>query len=210
MPGVARFIWDGYRRGSRGYYALRPIPAEVMVRETVHPCECERLWGRRPARHSRRSKMRPSPSIRSILRGGYRLELWRLYDNVDRHAKNRTVSAARWRVRAFPRLVTTVRTYDQWMIPFCSVRRFMMIPLFIGRVRPLSSLKKSRRPLWSSSANAMPNVPLPSPCRSILARVKNAWRSDTACSTSGEGHLYLKPENQVDRLDRTVAWFDKI
>src|SRR6059058_2489967 len=25
----------------------------------------------------------------------------------------------------------------------------------------------------------------------------------------GEGHLYLKPENQIDRLDRTVAWFDK-
>jgi dipeptidyl aminopeptidase/acylaminoacyl peptidase len=25
----------------------------------------------------------------------------------------------------------------------------------------------------------------------------------------GEGHLYLKPENQVDRMDRTVAWFDK-
>jgi len=26
---------------------------------------------------------------------------------------------------------------------------------------------------------------------------------------SGEGHLFLKPENQADRMDRTVAWFDK-
>jgi dipeptidyl aminopeptidase/acylaminoacyl peptidase len=26
---------------------------------------------------------------------------------------------------------------------------------------------------------------------------------------SAEGHLFVKPENQVDRLDRTVAWFDK-
>jgi dipeptidyl aminopeptidase/acylaminoacyl peptidase len=25
----------------------------------------------------------------------------------------------------------------------------------------------------------------------------------------GEGHLFVKPENQTDRMDRTVAWFDK-
>jgi dipeptidyl aminopeptidase/acylaminoacyl peptidase len=25
----------------------------------------------------------------------------------------------------------------------------------------------------------------------------------------GEGHLFIKPENQADRLDQTVAWFDK-
>jgi dipeptidyl aminopeptidase/acylaminoacyl peptidase len=25
----------------------------------------------------------------------------------------------------------------------------------------------------------------------------------------GEGHLFLKPEHQTDRMDRTVAWFDK-
>jgi dipeptidyl aminopeptidase/acylaminoacyl peptidase len=25
----------------------------------------------------------------------------------------------------------------------------------------------------------------------------------------GEGHLFVKPENQAGRLDQTVAWFDK-
>ena len=25
----------------------------------------------------------------------------------------------------------------------------------------------------------------------------------------GEGHLFVKPENQADRLDQTIAWFDK-
>ena len=25
----------------------------------------------------------------------------------------------------------------------------------------------------------------------------------------GEGHMFVKPENQVDRLDQTMAWFDK-
>jgi dipeptidyl aminopeptidase/acylaminoacyl peptidase len=26
---------------------------------------------------------------------------------------------------------------------------------------------------------------------------------------SGEGHLFLQPANQTDRMDQTVAWFDK-
>ena len=26
---------------------------------------------------------------------------------------------------------------------------------------------------------------------------------------TGEGHLFMKPENQADRLNQTVAWFDK-
>jgi dipeptidyl aminopeptidase/acylaminoacyl peptidase len=25
----------------------------------------------------------------------------------------------------------------------------------------------------------------------------------------GEGHMFIKPENQAGRLDQTVAWFDK-
>ena len=25
----------------------------------------------------------------------------------------------------------------------------------------------------------------------------------------GEGHMFVKPENQNDRLDQTIAWFDK-
>jgi dipeptidyl aminopeptidase/acylaminoacyl peptidase len=25
----------------------------------------------------------------------------------------------------------------------------------------------------------------------------------------GEGHLFVKPENQAGRLDQTVTWFDK-
>ncbi len=25
----------------------------------------------------------------------------------------------------------------------------------------------------------------------------------------GEGHLFLEPKNQADRMDQTVAWFDK-
>jgi len=25
----------------------------------------------------------------------------------------------------------------------------------------------------------------------------------------GEGHLFITPENQADRMDQTVAWFDK-
>ena len=24
-----------------------------------------------------------------------------------------------------------------------------------------------------------------------------------------EGHLFIKPEHQVDRMDQTIAWFDK-
>jgi len=25
----------------------------------------------------------------------------------------------------------------------------------------------------------------------------------------GEGHLFIKPEHQVDRMEQTVGWFDK-
>ncbi len=25
----------------------------------------------------------------------------------------------------------------------------------------------------------------------------------------GEGHLFIDPKNQADRMDQTVAWFDK-
>ena len=25
----------------------------------------------------------------------------------------------------------------------------------------------------------------------------------------GEGHMFVKPENQVDRLDQTLGWFDR-
>jgi dipeptidyl aminopeptidase/acylaminoacyl peptidase len=26
---------------------------------------------------------------------------------------------------------------------------------------------------------------------------------------SGEGHLFIEPKNQADRMDQTVGWFDK-
>jgi dipeptidyl aminopeptidase/acylaminoacyl peptidase len=26
---------------------------------------------------------------------------------------------------------------------------------------------------------------------------------------AGEGHLFLKPENQSDRMEQMLAWFDK-
>ena len=43
----------------------------------------------------------------------------------------------------------------------------------------------------------------------VLARVENPWCADKADHLSGEGHLFIEPKNQADRMDQTVAWFDK-
>ncbi len=82
--GMARAIIAAL--SSHGYYVL------------VYSRECERLWRRRSARHSRRSGCRHRQvSDRFGTIGCHRLELRRLHDNVDRHANEPFPRCGSWR-----------------------------------------------------------------------------------------------------------------
>ena len=195
---------------SRGYYVLLPNPrgsygqGEEFTRANVKD-----FRRRRPARHSRRSRCRHRKiSDRSCASGCDRLELRRLHDDVDGHANEpfpRRGSRCGHRQLAKLLRPEPDRPMDDPVLRFIGLRRSRRLS---RRVRRLITSRRSRPPLWSSSANAMPNVPLPQSYEFWHA-LRTLGVPTQLVVHPGEGHLYLKPENQIDRLDRTVAWFDK-
>jgi hypothetical protein len=42
-----------------------------------------------------------------------------------------------------------------------------------------------------------------------VARVEDARRTDKLIVYSSEGHMFIETKHQADRLEQTVAWFDK-
>lgn len=96
---------------------------------------------------------------------------------------------------------------DQWMIPFFGASVYDD-PAVYEKSSPIHFIKQVKTPTLVISAEQDAECPVPQSYEFWHA-LKTLGIPTELVIHPGEGHMYLKPENQIDRLDRTVAWFDK-
>jgi dipeptidyl aminopeptidase/acylaminoacyl peptidase len=96
---------------------------------------------------------------------------------------------------------------DQWMIPFFGSSVYDD-PAVYRKSSPIEYIKKVKTPTLVIVGERDAECPTPQSYEFWHA-LRTLAVSTQLVVHPGEGHLYLKPENQVDRLDRTLAWFDK-
>src|SRR5205823_5667722 len=96
---------------------------------------------------------------------------------------------------------------DQWMIPFFGSSVYDD-PAVYRKSSPIEYIKKVKTPTLVIVGERDAECPAPQSYEFWHA-LRTLGVPTQLVVHPAEGHLYLKPENQVDRLDRTIAWFDK-
>ena len=96
---------------------------------------------------------------------------------------------------------------DQWMIPFFGASVYDD-PAVYEKSSPIHFIKNVKTPTLVIVGERDAECP--------SAQSYEFWHALRTLKVPtqliiypGEGHLFIKPENQADRMDQTVAWFDK-
>ena len=96
---------------------------------------------------------------------------------------------------------------DQWMIPFFGASVYDD-PAVYEKSSPIKFIKNVKTPTLIIVGERDAECP--------SAQSYEFWHALRTLGVPteliiypGEGHLFLKPENQTDRLNQTIAWFDK-
>jgi dipeptidyl aminopeptidase/acylaminoacyl peptidase len=96
---------------------------------------------------------------------------------------------------------------DQWMIPFFGATVYDD-PAVYKKSSPIEFIKKVKTPTLVIVGEH--DAECPSPQSYEFWHALRTFKVPTQLIIyPGEGHLFLKPENQADRMDQMVAWFDK-
>src|SRR6266704_767067 len=96
---------------------------------------------------------------------------------------------------------------DQWKIPVFGASVYDD-PAVYRKSSPIEYIKKVKTPTLVVVGERDAECPTPQSYEFWHALRTLAIPTELVVHP-GEGHLYLNPENQIDRMDRTVAWFDK-
>src|SRR6266705_906692 len=96
---------------------------------------------------------------------------------------------------------------DQWMIPFFGSSVYDD-PGIYEKSSPIHYIKKVKTPTLVIVGERDAECPTPQSYEFWHA-LRTLGVPTQLVVHPGEGHLYLKPQNQTDRMDQTVAWFDK-
>jgi dipeptidyl aminopeptidase/acylaminoacyl peptidase len=96
---------------------------------------------------------------------------------------------------------------DQWMIPFFGASVYDD-PAVYEKSSPIHFIKKVKTPTLVIVGERDAECPS-SQSYEFWHALKTLGVPTQLIVYPGEGHLFLKPENQADRMDQTVAWFDK-
>jgi len=96
---------------------------------------------------------------------------------------------------------------DQWMISFFGSSIYDD-PGAYEKSSPIHHIKKVKTPTLVIVGERDAECPAPQSYEFWHA-LRTLGVPTQLIIYPGEGHLFLKPENQADRLDQTVAWFDK-
>jgi dipeptidyl aminopeptidase/acylaminoacyl peptidase len=96
---------------------------------------------------------------------------------------------------------------DQWMIPFFGASVYDD-PAVYEKSSPIHFIKNVKTPTLVIVGERDAECP--------SAQSYEFWHALRALNVPtqliiypGEGHLFIKPENQADRMNQTVAWFDR-
>lgn len=96
---------------------------------------------------------------------------------------------------------------DQWMIPFFGSSVYDD-PAVYEKSSPIHYIKNVKTPTLIIVGERDAECPAPQSYEFWHA-LRTLGVPTQLVIYPGEGHLFIKPGNQVDRLDRTVAWFDE-
>ncbi len=96
---------------------------------------------------------------------------------------------------------------DQWMIPFFGASVYDD-PAVYEKSSPIHFIKNVRTPTLVIVGERDAECPAPQSYEFWHA-LKTLGVTTQLIVYPGEGHLFLEPKNQADRIDQTVAWFDK-
>ena len=96
---------------------------------------------------------------------------------------------------------------DQWMIPFFGASVYDD-PAVYEKSSPIHYIKKVKIPTLVIVGERDAECPS-SQSYEFWHALKTLGVPTQLIVYPGEGHLFMKPENQADRMDQTVAWFDK-
>ena len=96
---------------------------------------------------------------------------------------------------------------DQWMIPFFGSSVYDD-PAVYQKSSPIHYIKNVKTPTLVIVGQHDAECPAPQSYEFWHA-LRTLGVPTQLIVYPDEGHLFIKPANQVDRLDRTVAWFDK-
>jgi len=96
---------------------------------------------------------------------------------------------------------------DQWMIPFFGTSVYDD-PAVYEKSSPIRFIKKVKTPTLVIVGERDAECPA-SQSYEFWHALKTLGVPTQLIIYPGEGHLFVEPKNQADRMDQTVAWFDK-
>jgi dipeptidyl aminopeptidase/acylaminoacyl peptidase len=96
---------------------------------------------------------------------------------------------------------------DQWMIPFFGASVYDK-PAIYQKSSPIHFIKNVKTPTLVIVGERDAECPAPQSYEFWHA-LRTLGVPTQLVVYPGEGHLFIKPENQADRMDQTVGWFDK-
>jgi dipeptidyl aminopeptidase/acylaminoacyl peptidase len=132
--------------------------------------------------------------------GGF-MTMWTVTQTNRFHAAVAGAGLANWQSYYGQNLI------DQWMIPFFGASVYDD-PAIYEKSSPIKFIKNVKTPTLVIVGEHDAECP--------SAQSYEFWHALRSLNVPtqlivypGEGHLFLKPENQVDRMNQTLAWFDK-
>ncbi|MGB9475951.1 MAG: S9 family peptidase [Candidatus Udaeobacter sp.] len=194
---------------TRGYYVLMPNPrgsygqgeefTQANVKDFGHGDLHDILAGIDAA-----IKKYPIDSTRLGVTGwsygGY-MTMWTVTQTNRFHAAVAGAGIANWQSYYGQNLI------DQWMIPFFGASVYDD-PAVYEKSSPIHSIKNVKTPTLVIVGERDAECPA-SQSYEFWHALKTLGVPTQLIIYSGEGHMFVKPEHQVDRLERTVGWFDK-
>ncbi|MGA7273644.1 MAG: S9 family peptidase, partial [Candidatus Udaeobacter sp.] len=132
--------------------------------------------------------------------GGF-MTMWTVTQTNRFHAAVAGAGIANWQSYYGQNLI------DQWMIPFFGASVYDDAAVY-EKSSPIRFIKNVKTPTLVIVGERDAECPAPQSYEFWHA-LKTLGVPTKLIIYPGEGHLFIVPKNQADRMDQTVAWFDK-
>jgi len=194
---------------SRGYYVLMPNPrgsygqGEEFTRANVKDFGAGDLRDTLAGVDAAIKKYPIDPARLGVTGwsyGGF-MTMWTVTQTNRFHGAVAGAGIANWQSYYGQNLI------DQWMIPFFGSSVYDD-PAVYEKSSPFHFIKNVKSPTLVIVGERDAECPS-SQSYEFWHALKTLGVPTQLIVYSGEGHLFLKPQNQADRIDQTVAWFDK-
>src|SRR6266699_3486465 len=194
---------------SRGYYVLMPNPrgsygqGEEFTRANVKDFGSGDLRDILAGVDAATKKYPVDPARLGVTGwsyGGY-MTMWTVTQTNRFRAAVAGAGIANWQRYYGQNLI------DQWMIPFFGASVYDD-PAVYEKSSPIYFIKNVKTPTLVIVGEHDAECPS-SQSFEFWHALRTLKVPTQLIVYPGEGHLFLKPENQNDRMDQTVAWFDK-